>query len=65
MRRVRLLKVIVEPTFVTEDDAGMLSEVAGEPIAVAAEEWAGFPQSFQASLERHVEELEKAGRKGT
>ncbi len=51
------MKVIVEPTFVSEDDAGILSEVNGEPIVVAAAEWPGFPQSFQASLERYVAAL--------
>jgi hypothetical protein len=38
-RRLRLLKVMVQPIFVVDDDEGGLSELIPQAIEVSAQEW--------------------------
>lgn len=40
-RRLRLLKVIVQPVFVVDDGENLTEQVA-EPVAVSPEEWPTF-----------------------
>lgn len=49
---VRLLKVIVQPIFVS-DDGEHLSELVAQPVTVSAAEWPTYPaEGFQRALER-------------
>ena len=41
-KRLRLLKVMVQPIFVVDDDADGLSELVAQPIEVPAIEWPTF-----------------------
>jgi hypothetical protein len=61
-RRLRLLKVIVQPVFVV-DDGETLSEVNAQPLVVGAAEWdewatSGFDEAFE-TLRREVESGEE------
>jgi hypothetical protein len=52
-RKLRLLKVIVQPVFVIDDADSGLTEVVAEPVTVAAQEWmtypsTGFSEAFEA-----------------
>lgn len=40
-KKLRLLKVVVQPTFVV-DDGETLSEVLAEPVVVLAKDWAEY-----------------------
>lgn len=46
MRKLRLLKVVVQPFFAI-DDGEALTEQASEPITVPASEWEGFPAKLE------------------
>lgn len=53
MSKLHLLKVIVQPVFVVEDEEGNLTELPADPVIVNAREWpryptTGFVQSFDA-----------------
>jgi hypothetical protein len=57
-RRLRLLKVIVQPVVVIDDGDSLLEQVA-DPVVVSAADWPtyateGFARSFEA-LRREVE----------
>lgn len=58
MRRLRLLKVVVQPVFVV-DDGETLTEQAAQPMEVPAAEWPGFAEGRFAegfeSLRQQVE----------
>ena len=41
-KRLRLLKVIVQPIFIVDDDEQGLSELTAQPIEVPAVEWPTF-----------------------
>ena len=41
-RRLRLLKVVVQPVFVIEGPDGELEELRAEPVEVGAREWPTF-----------------------
>jgi hypothetical protein len=43
-RKLRLLKVIVQPVFVL-DDGDNLTEVSADPVVVSPEEWPTYPTS--------------------
>lgn len=52
MRKLRLLKVIVQPVFVIDDDDNLTEQIA-EPVVVTAAEWpgyasGGFAEGFEA-----------------
>jgi hypothetical protein len=58
VRKLRLLKVLVQPVFVL-DDGNALTELPADPIVVSAEEWPtypseGFAQAF-ATLQAEIE----------
>ena len=56
----RLLKVIVQPVFVVEDDQG-LSEQSAQPVTVQARDWEAFrtPEGgFDASLAQVLAQLD-------
>lgn len=42
-KRLRLVKVVVQPHFVI-DDGEKLEETVGEPVAVPAAEWPDYPK---------------------
>jgi hypothetical protein len=54
-KRLRLVKVVVQPHFVI-DDGEQLEERVGEPVQVPAAEWPDYPRR----LEVQVAELESA-----
>ena len=58
-KRLRLLKVIVQPVFVLDDDEVGLTEHIAQPVEVPAHEWptyasTQFVSSFQA-LQQQIE----------
>jgi hypothetical protein len=58
MKRLRLLKVVVQPTFVLVDDES-IEEMQGQPVLVSAQDWpiyssVIFPEAF-AELKAQVE----------
>lgn len=53
MKRLRLVKVIVQPVFAI-DDGEDLTEMVADPIPVAAAAWPDFPERFEA--ERQAQE---------
>lgn len=62
MRRLRLVKVVVQPILVC-DDGEYLQEIAVDPATISAAEWddfarAGFTEHI-ASLQKQLEEQEK------
>ena len=58
-RRLRLLKVIVQPVFVIDDDEEGLKEVVAEPVAVTAKDWPTYPTSgFVEAFEELREALD-------
>ncbi|MFL5781797.1 MAG: hypothetical protein ACJ760_10835 [Thermoleophilaceae bacterium] len=54
-KRLRLVKVVVQPHFVI-DDGDQLEERIGEPVQVPAAEWPEYPRRLDAL----VAELESA-----
>lgn len=51
MRKLRLLKVIVQPVFVL-DDGENLVEQAADPVVVTAADWPSYPTTgFVAAVE--------------
>jgi hypothetical protein len=56
-KKLRLLKVLVQPVFVLDDAEAGLTEVVAEPVTVSAQEWmtypsTGFSEAFQALREQ-------------
>ncbi len=58
-KRVRLLKVIVQPVFVVDDDEDdELTEVAAEPVIVTPRNWPTYATTtFQESMSALQEQL--------
>lgn len=57
-RRLRLLKVIVQPVFVVDDGETLVERIA-EPVVVPAEEWPDFPTGrFAEGFEQLSREVE-------
>ena len=59
-KRLRLLKVVVQPIFVVDDEDSGLSELIAEPLEVSAAEWPTFATGrfaqATAALRDQVEE---------
>lgn len=55
-KRLRLIKVVVQPSFVV-DDGETLQEMHTEPIVVTASDWAAFPERFAESIAEHEARL--------
>lgn len=61
MKRLRLLKVIVQPTFVL-DDGETLTELTVQPTTVSPSQWPTFATTeFAAAMEQLRQQVEVAG----
>jgi hypothetical protein len=59
-RKLRLLKVIVQPVFVV-DDGEQLVELRADPVEVSGREWPTFPEGrFQEGVEALRRQVEGA-----
>ncbi len=43
---LRLLKVVVQPTFVREDEDGNLEEIQSTPEVIHAKDWPAYPSKL-------------------
>lgn len=50
-RKLRLVKVIVQPHFVFEDDEGELTEEIADPVTVPAKGWPDFVETGFATAQ--------------
>ena len=60
-RNLKLLKVVVQPVFVLEDEDGDLSELTPVPIVVPAKEWEGFAEGAFAEAVEDLRSRIEAG----
>ncbi|MEA2552425.1 MAG: hypothetical protein QOJ65_601 [Fimbriimonadaceae bacterium] len=61
-RRLRLLKVIVQPIFVIDENQEALSELDVRPIEVSAQDWPAFASiGFSQAIEILRREVEGSG----
>lgn len=55
-KRVRLLSVDLQARFVV-DDGETMEELVGQPVHLTAQEWAGYPERFEADRLAHEQAL--------
>lgn len=56
MKRLRLLKVLIQPVLVVDDGEG-LSEANTQPVEVAADDWPSYPDVLAARIVELEDEL--------
>lgn len=55
-RRLRLVKVVVQPFYVV-DDGDTLTEANAQPLSVAAADWPGLPELLELQRAAREQEL--------
>lgn len=64
MRKLRLLKVIVQPVFAIDDGENLVEQVA-EPVSISAAEWPGYATGqFAHAVDQLRQEVEEESPNG-